>query len=72
MSENGEVEVEGGAAYPVLPKDVAQEIGTVKLFNKWTYEDVEVKDISLTYVSPARICDARMGPGRDGQCGELN
>ena len=24
------------------------QIGTVKLFNKWSYEDVEVKDISLT------------------------
>ncbi|KAG9802856.1 40S ribosomal protein S5, partial [Aureobasidium melanogenum] len=31
-----------------LPKDVAQEIGSVKLFNKWTYEDVEIRDISLT------------------------
>lgn len=23
--------------------------GSVKLFNKWSFEDVEVKDISLTY-----------------------
>lgn len=63
MSENGEVEVEGGAAYPILPKEVAQEIGAVKLFNKWSYEDVEVKDISLTYVITTRRCDARIGPG---------
>jgi small subunit ribosomal protein S5e len=48
MSDNGEVEVESPNGYPVLPKEVAQEIGTVKLFNKWTYEDVEIKDISLT------------------------
>ena len=47
MSENGEVEVEVPQTQ-ILPKDVASEIGTIKLFNKWTYEDVEVKDISLT------------------------
>ncbi|BFZ62095.1 Severe Depolymerization of Actin [Saitoella coloradoensis] len=35
-------------AYPSLPKDVLAEAGSVKLFNKWSYEDVEVKDISLT------------------------
>ena len=35
-------------AYPVLPKEVTDEIGSVKLFNKWSYEDVEVRDISLT------------------------
>jgi small subunit ribosomal protein S5e len=32
----------------VLPKDVVSEIGTIKLFNKWSYEDVEIRDISLT------------------------
>ena len=48
MSDNGEVEVENPSGYQVLPKDVQSEIGTIKLFNKWTYEDVEVKDISLT------------------------
>jgi hypothetical protein len=47
MSESGEVEVVT-AAYPVLPKEVSDEIGSIKLFNKWSYEDVEVKDISLT------------------------
>ncbi|KAG5363458.1 40S ribosomal protein [Yarrowia sp. B02] len=31
-----------------LPKDIIAESGSVKLFNKWTYDDVEVKDISLT------------------------
>lgn len=47
MSDNGEIEVEA-AAYQVLPKDVVSEIGSVKLFNKWSYEDVEIRDISLT------------------------
>ena len=49
MSDNGEVEVESPAAgYPVLPKEVTNEIGSIKLFNKWSYEDVEIRDISLT------------------------
>ena len=48
MSE-GEVEVESQTITPILPKDVSSEIGTVKLFNKWSYEDVEIRDISLTY-----------------------
>jgi len=45
---DGEVEVEAPQQYPSLPKDVAQEIGQTKLFNKWSYEDVEIRDISLT------------------------
>ena len=48
MSDNGEVEVETPNGYQVLPKDVVDEIGAVKLFNKWSYEDVEIRDISLT------------------------
>lgn len=48
MSDNGEVEVESPSGYQVLPKDVVKEIGTTKLFNKWSYDDVEVRDISLT------------------------
>lgn len=48
MSDNGEIEVEAVSGYQVLPKDVVQEIGSVKLFNKWSYEDVEIRDISLT------------------------
>lgn len=51
MSDSGEVEV-AVAAYPVLPKEVVDEIGSIKLFNKWSYEDVEIKDISLTYGEP--------------------
>ena len=47
MSDNGEVEV-AAPTYAVLPKDVAAEIGSIKLFNKWSYEDVEIRDISLT------------------------
>lgn len=52
---DGEVEVEAPQQYPSLPKEVAQEIGSTKLFNKWTYEDVEIRDISLTYVSRAPV-----------------
>ncbi|KAL3469185.1 ribosomal protein S7 domain-containing protein [Aspergillus californicus] len=49
MSEHGEVEVELPAgAYNTLPKDALAEMGTVKLFNRWSYEDVEIRDISLT------------------------
>jgi small subunit ribosomal protein S5e len=51
MSDSaGEVEVENPSGYLVLPKEVTDEIGSVKLFNKWSYEDVEIRDISLTYV----------------------
>jgi hypothetical protein len=31
---DGEIEVESPAGYPVLPKEVTQEIGSIKLFNK--------------------------------------
>ena len=48
---DGEVEVEAPQSYPVLPKEVTNEIGSTKLFNKWSYEDVEIRDISLTYVA---------------------
>lgn len=48
MSDAGEVEVAPAGVGTVLPKDVAAEIGSIKLFNKWSYEDVEVRDISLT------------------------
>jgi len=49
MSEAGDVEVEvPQTGNQILPKDVTAEIGSIKLFNKWTYEDVEIRDISLT------------------------
>jgi hypothetical protein len=52
---DGEVEVESPSGYAILPKDVTEEIGSVKLFNKWSYEDVEIRDISLTYApAPSR------------------
>ena len=48
MSEHSEeIEVEA-SGYQVLPKEVTDEIGSIKLFNKWSYEDVEIRDISLT------------------------
>jgi small subunit ribosomal protein S5e len=49
MSDGGDIEVENSVLTDVLPKDVVKEVGNVKLFNKWDY-DVEVRDISLTYV----------------------
>ena len=56
MSDHGEVEVESpSAAFQVLPKEVLAEQGSVKLFNKWSYEDVEIRDISLTYVLACRL-----------------
>jgi small subunit ribosomal protein S5e len=45
MSDSGE---EATGAFNPLPKDVTAELGTTKLFNKWSYDDVEVRDISLT------------------------
>jgi hypothetical protein len=48
MSDNEEIEVEAVSGYQVLPKEVTEEIGSIKLFNKWSYEDVEIRDISLT------------------------
>lgn len=45
MSDNGDVEV---ATFASLPKEVVQSDGQVRLFNKWTYDDVEIRDISLT------------------------
>jgi len=49
MSEHSEeIEVEAVTGYEVLPKEVLAEAGSVKLFNKWSYEDVEIRDISLT------------------------
>jgi hypothetical protein len=50
MSDNGEVEVEVPSVNSnILPKEVTAELGSTKLFNKWSYEDVEIRDISLTY-----------------------
>lgn len=49
MSDSGEGESHTSLAIPnLLPKDVTDEIGSIKLFNKWSYEDVEIRDISLT------------------------
>ena len=53
MSDAGDIEVETTVLSDVLPKDVVKEVGNVKLFNKWDY-DVEVRDISLTYVHISR------------------
>jgi len=47
MSDNGEVEV-APANYNTIPKDVAADARTVKLFNKWSFEGVDAsRDMSL-------------------------
>lgn len=46
-----EVEVEQPqeiVLFTPLPKEVSANAGQIKLFNKWSYDEVEVKDISLT------------------------
>jgi small subunit ribosomal protein S5e len=64
---DGEVEVEAPQGYPVLPKDVVSEIGSTKLFNKWSYEDVEIRDISLTYVDRMQIWQWNMDRRTEAQ-----
>ena len=69
MSDGGDIEVENSVLPEVLPKDVVKEVGNVKLFNKWDY-DVEVRDISLTYVEtnkPGRAAPRRLG-NQSGVC----
>ncbi|RPA86561.1 40S ribosomal protein S5 [Ascobolus immersus RN42] len=48
MSDSGEVEV-AQINTSVLPRDVVSEAGSVKLFNKWSYEGVDAtRDMSLS------------------------
>jgi small subunit ribosomal protein S5e len=42
------VEVKYVELATAIPKDIQQGSSEIKLFNKWTFEDVVVKDISLT------------------------
>jgi small subunit ribosomal protein S5e len=51
MSDAGEVEVDS-PLHTILPKEVTAEIGSTKLFNKWSYDEIEIRDISLTFVLP--------------------
>ena len=34
--------------FTALPADLVAESGSIKLFNKWSFDDVEIKDVSLT------------------------
>ena len=65
MSDAGDIEVEN-VQIDILPKDVAKDVGNVKLFGRWDY-DVEVRDISLTYETPGKsangIASSRGGIG---------
>ncbi|KAK6524753.1 ribosomal protein S5 [Arthrobotrys megalospora] len=48
MSDVEEVEVEAPVtSSTVLPKDVTDEIGAIKLFNKWSYDTITISDLSL-------------------------
>ena len=64
MSDGGDIEVENTTLSEVLPKDVVKEVGNIKLFNKWDY-DVEVRDISLTYVNDTIPEHRRFGRSRE-------
>lgn len=46
--DNGDVEIAAQTGTDILPKEVMNEVGSIKLFNKWSFEDVEIRDISLT------------------------
>jgi len=34
-------------AYPHLPAELANHDGQIRAFNKWSYEDITVTDVSL-------------------------
>lgn len=68
MSDGGDIEVENTALVDILPKDVVKEVGSVKLFNKWDYSDVEVRDISLTYVSSPSSRKRKAARAREQLC----
>ena len=52
MSDSGDIEVDSAPVYSSLPTEVTDQIGQgIKLFNKWPYDDIEIRDISLTYVA---------------------
>jgi small subunit ribosomal protein S5e len=51
-----ESEVELRPATSALPPSVAEQAGRTKLFQKWSFDDVEVRDISLTdYIQIVRL-----------------
>jgi hypothetical protein len=52
----------------VVPKDIAAEAGNVKLFNRWSFEDVDIRDISLTYVDNPPVLRVTCGVSRRSIC----
>jgi hypothetical protein len=60
MSDNGEIEVES-QGYPVLPKEVTEEIGSIKLFNKVCTHRGRALRLEL---DAERRLTARSGPTR--------
>lgn len=67
MSDAGDIEVEN-VQLDILPKDVAKDVGNVKLFGRWDY-DVEVRDISLTYEKSPKSCLRRETASWRGELG---
>jgi len=63
MSDAGET-IE---SFDILPKEVTKDVGTIKLFGRWDYVEVEVRDISLTYVDLGRMFQVG-GQGRRIDC----
>lgn len=64
-SENGEVAVPAANGYEVLPKEVLDQIGQIKLFGKWSYDEVDVRDISLSdYIQTRAPCYISHSAGR--------
>ena len=45
---DAEIEVETVSGYSALPKDVVSEIGTIKLFNKWSYAGEQFRLLTLS------------------------
>uniref|UniRef100_A0A060T458 ARAD1A14410p n=1 Tax=Blastobotrys adeninivorans TaxID=409370 RepID=A0A060T458_BLAAD len=48
MAEEEQYSEQQVQLFTQLPKDVVAGQGQVRLFNKWSFDDVEVRDISLT------------------------
>lgn len=40
--------------------ELTQQVTDVKLFNRWTFEDVQVLNLSLTLFDPIYTCNALM------------
>jgi len=65
MSDNGEIEVESPSGYAVLPKEVTDEIGSIKLFNKARPpQEIEFAEILTRSSGPTRKSKSATSPSR--------